>query len=141
MSERQRRGKTGGAGAHDGHVAHLFSSGQVDIVAHWSCTGPKTFDPIIAWKLNRVAAWKDRPQSKVFLPYPQTKICGVIAKLDQLRSLPTRGGGSFVFALAGPTRAKPCCDFRPLLKRNSPSPKIPLSLDCHNRVIAPEIKR
>jgi hypothetical protein len=82
-----------------------------------------------------------RPQSKVFLPYPQPKKCGVIAKLDQLPSPPTRGGGFFVFALAGPKRAKSCSDFRPLLKRNSPSPKIPLSFDCHNRVIAPEIER
>jgi hypothetical protein len=41
-----------------------------------------------------------RPQSKVFLPYPQAKKCGVIAKLDQLPSLPIRGGGFFVFAFS-----------------------------------------
>jgi hypothetical protein len=82
-----------------------------------------------------------RPQSKVFLPYPQTKKCGLIAKLNQLPWLPIWGGGFFVFDLVGPKRAKSCSDFRPLLKRNSPSPKIPLSFDCHNRVIAPEIKR
>jgi hypothetical protein len=125
MSERQRRGKSGGAGADHGNVTHRMALSHVAIVANNS-GGRHRGEKATEQSLSTLST------NKEMRPHCQTQPIAVASDM---------GRRFFCVRLSWTEAAKSCSDFRPLLKRNSPSPKIPLSFDCHNRVIAPEIER